>query len=172
MTTRAQLRKAALGHLEVGERTHLGKLAFFVMGKKFVTVTKDGVVQLWLPGDRVVEALTRHPQGERFGPPNTTIGFAIALKDINGMHLNNLVDAAWAHRAPPRFTAARQDGTGEHDLPAAIGAPATRALLLAGISTLDEADRRTDEELLALHGVGPRAVARLRQAVRSRAGTA
>jgi predicted flap endonuclease-1-like 5' DNA nuclease len=44
------------------------------------------------------------------------------------------------------------------DLPAAIGKPATRALLAAGITTLDDVAARSSTELLALHGVGPKAV--------------
>jgi predicted flap endonuclease-1-like 5' DNA nuclease len=44
------------------------------------------------------------------------------------------------------------------DLPATIGRPATRALRLAGLTTLDQVARRTKAELLALHGVGPKAV--------------
>lgn len=44
------------------------------------------------------------------------------------------------------------------DLPAAIGRPATRALLAAGITTLDDVAARSSTELLALHGVGPKAV--------------
>ncbi|WP_214105737.1 DNA-binding protein [Acrocarpospora catenulata] len=44
------------------------------------------------------------------------------------------------------------------DLPPAIGKPATRALLGAGLTTLAQVATRTEKELLALHGVGPRAV--------------
>lgn len=39
-----------------------------------------------------------------------------------------------------------------------IGAPATRALTSEGIDTLEAATTLTEREVLALHGVGPRAV--------------
>ncbi|MCA5891816.1 hypothetical protein LEP48_00435 [Isoptericola sp. NEAU-Y5] len=51
------------------------------------------------------------------------------------------------------------------DLPSAIGRPATRALESAGITTLAAVAQRSDAELLALHGVGPRAVRILREAL-------
>lgn len=44
------------------------------------------------------------------------------------------------------------------DLPADLGRPATRALAAAGIRTLDDVARHTEAELVALHGVGPRAI--------------
>lgn len=47
----------------------------------------------------------------------------------------------------------------------AIGAPATRAFGTAGISTLDEVTKWTEQDLLALHGVGPRAIRILRAAM-------
>lgn len=84
------------------------------------------------------------------------------------MHLNNLVHAAWRHRAPRRLVAGTERAPADHDLPRAIGRPATDALLLAGIHSLEEVAARTDEELLALHGVGPRAVALLREAIAAR----
>jgi predicted flap endonuclease-1-like 5' DNA nuclease len=49
------------------------------------------------------------------------------------------------------------------DLPAAIGKPATRALLGAGITTLDQVAEHAEGDLLALHGVGPKAVRLLRE---------
>lgn len=39
-----------------------------------------------------------------------------------------------------------------------IGAPATRALAAAGVTTLEAVARLSEAQLLALHGVGPRAV--------------
>lgn len=50
------------------------------------------------------------------------------------------------------------------DLPR-IGAPATRALAAIGITRLDQVAGRSEAELLALHGVGPRAIRILREAL-------
>ena len=51
------------------------------------------------------------------------------------------------------------------DLPAAISRPATRGLAGAGSTTLAAVAQRSDAELLALHGVGPKAVRILREAL-------
>lgn len=53
------------------------------------------------------------------------------------------------------------------DLPK-IGAPATRALASNGITRLDEVAEHSKAELLALHGVGPRAVRILEAALAAR----
>lgn len=50
------------------------------------------------------------------------------------------------------------------DLPK-IGRPANRALLAIGVTMLDEIAAMGEAELLALHGVGPRAVRILREAL-------
>jgi hypothetical protein len=47
----------------------------------------------------------------------------------------------------------------------AIGAPATRALESAGITTLELVAGRPANRLLAMHGVGPRAVRILQDAL-------
>jgi hypothetical protein len=57
--------------------------------------------------------------------------------------------------------------TGDDTLPA-IGRPATRALAEAGVTRLGEVSRHTERELLALHGVGPKAVRILREALAER----
>ena len=54
----------------------------------------------------------------------------------------------------------------ETSLPEKIGKPAMRALLGAGITTLQQATRISDEDLLKLHGVGPKAVRILRESAR------
>ncbi|WP_301331703.1 hypothetical protein [Rhodococcus sp. OK519] len=51
-----------------------------------------------------------------------------------------------------------RDSARSGDLPAGIGRPATRALEQAGITTLDAAAGHSAKELLALHGVGPKAI--------------
>lgn len=46
-----------------------------------------------------------------------------------------------------------------------MGKPALRALTAAGITRLSHVAARSDDELLALHGVGPKAVRLLRAAL-------
>lgn len=53
-----------------------------------------------------------------------------------------------------------------NDLPEIIGKPALRALSAAGIKTLKQVSRLSNKELLALHGVGPKAIDILRRAVK------
>ncbi|MQA16856.1 MAG: hypothetical protein GEV09_22800 [Pseudonocardiaceae bacterium] len=163
MTTLSQLRKAALALPEAEEGTHFGMVAFSVRGKGFASVTKDGQVQLHLPHDDAEAAVSAHPTGERLARMGTPIGFRVPLVDINGKDLNALVRAAWAGRAPKRLAAALAATDAgamqpDCDLPAAIGKAATRALLGAGLITLERVATRTQAELLALHGVGPKAV--------------
>ena len=66
-------------------------------------------------------------------------------------------------------TAARDRSTPPHELPA-IGAPARRALSGAGLTTWDAVEAAPDADLLALHGLGPRAVRLLREHRRSDPG--
>jgi len=53
----------------------------------------------------------------------------------------------------------------DHELPK-IGAPATRALNAHGITTLEQAAAPGEKALLAMHGVGPKAIRILREALR------
>ncbi|HEX5919192.1 MAG TPA: hypothetical protein VFY76_15130 [Nocardioides sp.] len=62
----------------------------------------------------------------------------------------------------PRERAPRESGA---PLPRNIGAPATRALREVGVTTLEQVATHTAEELAAIHGVGPVAVTRLREAM-------
>ena len=54
---------------------------------------------------------------------------------------------------------------GQAPLPRNIGRPATDALTLAGYDRLERLDGASARELLRLHGVGPAAIARLREAL-------
>jgi hypothetical protein len=46
-----------------------------------------------------------------------------------------------------------------------IGAPASRALVNAGMTGLDELGPWTERDVLALHGMGPKAMGILKQAM-------
>ncbi|MEZ5295298.1 MAG: hypothetical protein R2697_03190 [Ilumatobacteraceae bacterium] len=56
------------------------------------------------------------------------------------------------------------------DLPE-IGAPATRALAAIGVTRLEQVAERREAELLALHGLGPRALRILNEALAARGQT-
>ena len=78
-----------------------------------------------------------------------------------GYRLSPRGEAVRDHGGPPRVRAPRPEGT---PLPRSIGAPATRALRAEGIETLEQLAGWTEERLAALHGVGPVALARLKEA--------
>jgi hypothetical protein len=52
-----------------------------------------------------------------------------------------------------------------NDIPATIGAPAHRALATAGYTHLAQLIAVSEAELLRLHGVGPKAIRLLREAL-------
>jgi predicted flap endonuclease-1-like 5' DNA nuclease len=51
------------------------------------------------------------------------------------------------------------------DLPNEIGKTAARELYLTGITSLEQVARHSREELLAIHGVGPKAIRILGEAL-------
>lgn len=53
----------------------------------------------------------------------------------------------------------------ESDYPVKLSQPARRALSHAGYNRLEDLTRITEKELLALHGMGPKALDQLRQAL-------
>jgi len=173
MTTKAQLRKAALGLPETEAVNVAGLPVYQVAGKPFASLTTDGQVILHLDPETVRNALTRCTITEVQAPIDGTSSVAVPLSDINGMELNNLIYRSWLNRAPADLAAAAQAAIrgeapeGPDALPRTIGKPAIRALLLAGISTLSQASEHTEAELLDLHGVGPRAIRILRAALQA-----
>lgn len=55
--------------------------------------------------------------------------------------------------------------TTEGEIPKTLSAPARRALAGAGYTTLAQLSRATERELLQLHGMGPKAIRQLRDAL-------
>jgi hypothetical protein len=61
---------------------------------------------------------------------------------------------------------ARHDHHHDDDrLPATMAAPARRALTAAGVTRLEDLTYLREDQLLALHGMGPKAMAQLRAAL-------
>jgi hypothetical protein len=56
----------------------------------------------------------------------------------------------------------------ESDLPAGLAAPARRALAAAGYVRLEQLSRVGEAEIMKLHGMGPKALEQLRQALAAR----
>ncbi|WUI02574.1 hypothetical protein OHR68_12460 [Spirillospora sp. NBC_00431] len=171
MTSLAQLRKAALSYPETTEQIlDSGIRAFTVHEKRFASMGKDGLVELRLPAPDADEILAAHPTARPLNHGAKPIGAQVPIGDINGQQLNHWVRLAWLSQAPKPLAARVAAGDtatpGEvGDLPKAIGGPATRALTGAGITTLAQVADLTDAELLAMHGVGPKAVRILREAL-------
>lgn len=171
MTTRAQLRKAALSLPETAERAMpSGEVAFTVRDERFAAADENERVHLHLPAAEAAEVLAAHPTAERLTRGATPVGVRIPIAHIDGQQLNHWVRRAWFACAPARLAAqvAAADAADPGrvgDLPRAIGRPATRALAGAGITTLAQVAELSEAELLAVHGVGPKAVRILREAV-------
>lgn len=150
-----------------------GPITFSVRSKEFVSLTDDEDVQLHLLEEDTEDALEDHRSAERLERRGKPIGVRVPLADLNGQALNYLVRRAWYARAPKRLAdsmaAADSAEPGEvGDLPRSIGRPATRALAGAGITSLAEVAKRSEKEISALHGVGPKAVRILAEALAER----
>ncbi|MCU0509625.1 MAG: DNA-binding protein [Anaerolineae bacterium] len=59
----------------------------------------------------------------------------------------------------------------KREWPKGMGAPAQRALEAVGVMNLDDVTRFSEKELLALHGVGPKAVGIINAALREQGKT-
>lgn len=157
------MRKSAKTFQEVEETEVEGTLTYTVRGTEFASITKKGVVHLLLPEADVEQVVAEYPRAERLTEGGKTVGCTVPVADVNGQRLWMLVMAAWRHHAPTPL-AERLNAILENpqlpgsDLPTSIGTPAMRALAIAGVTTLDDVASRTEAELQALHGMGPKAV--------------
>lgn len=171
MTTKAQLHSAATSLQETAERARGSSVSYTVAGTVFVTLDEDRV-RLWLSPADVETLQGEQPTAEAHHRGGVAQGASIALADLDGQQLNRWVRRSWHHRAPARLVAAAEAAEraepGHGGLPRSIGRPATRALVEAGIESLDDVARLPEAELAAMHGVGPKAVAILREAVAAR----
>jgi len=65
------------------------------------------------------------------------------------------------------MTSTRDDAR-ESDFPAKLASPARRALAGAGFTRLEQLSRVSEADLQRLHGMGPRAIGQLREALAAR----
>jgi hypothetical protein len=161
VTSRAQLRRAAL---DLAETLAREDGSFAVAGRRFAALDGGAVVLCLAAGDL---AEFRAAFAEAVV---ADAGVRLDLARIDGQRLNHWVRRAWLAQAPPGLVAraAAADAAvagGVGDLPKGIGGPASRALANAGITTLAQVAGMSDAALLAMHGVGPKAVRVLRAAL-------
>lgn len=85
------------------------------------------------------------------------------LTGLSGIfHIDN---ADGNHRYTFEYSLPALAGESAGDLPAGLAAPAQRALAAAGLQRLDQLAQISEAELKKLHGIGPKAVEQLRQAL-------
>jgi hypothetical protein len=167
MVTVARVRKGALELPEVEERTHFGAVAFYVGDKSVASLTKhQDQVRFSLPAHQAAAVVAEHPEAEPITRQGTTIGVELPVATLDVRVLDRLLRQAWEARAPQRLVAAAAASqSAEASKLPAVGRPATRALTLQGITTLAQVAEHTEAELLDLHGVGPKAIRILREAL-------
>ncbi|GAA1726424.1 hypothetical protein [Aeromicrobium alkaliterrae] len=162
--------RTAVKRLDEVESLTVGGESYAVDGAVFLAIAaaRDAVL-LHLPVDDAAKVVADMPGATQLdgGADEPTV--TVPLDAMNGMQANAVIGRAWAHRAPVRLTqvgaaASAVDG----DLPRSIGRPATSALHGAGIATLADLAGRTQDEVAALHGVGPKAVRILTEALAAR----
>jgi large subunit ribosomal protein L21 len=68
-------------------------------------------------------------------------------------------------KAAPKKAPAKKAESADGGLPEGLGAPATKALEEEGLTTLEQVAGKTEAELLELHGVGPKAVETIKEAL-------
>jgi hypothetical protein len=61
-----------------------------------------------------------------------------------------------------------EDGRDDDPVPTTLAAPARGALVAAGVRRLEDLTYLREDQLLALHGMGPKALAQLRAALGER----
>ena len=165
MTTIAHVRTAVRRLAEV-TRVEGGAETWAVDSREFLTVTADrGSVELRLPADDAEQVLLDIPGSRLLRRGSRTTGVVIPIVAMNGMQANAVIGRSWASRAPDRLTRTPAEAGADSDLPRSLGRPATAALHSAGITTLTEVSSRAPAEIAALHGVGPRAVRLLEEAL-------
>lgn len=161
------LRRYALALPEVEEGTHFGLPSFSVRGKGFANLQKGDTHTLLSLSEPEAEVLAAEdPQTYEAVSRNggrIFVGVRIDLAKVTADRLQMLLAHAWRHRAPKRLAAAHPQIGDE--LPPRLGAPAERALAAAGYASLGQLTSATEREIAALHGVGPSALRRLRDAL-------
>lgn len=161
-----QVRRHAMALPEAEEGTHFRLPSFKVAGKGFVGTQNGDTHAIASVGRDEAEALADEAPDVfevvwRTG--GIFVGVRIELAAVSDDRLAEVIGHAWRHRAPRRLVAAHPEAG--DPLPSGLGRPATRALDDAGHTSLHDLTTVSEHEVASLHGVGPAAMRRLRDAL-------
>ncbi len=69
---------------------------------------------------------------------------------------------------PAKQSTGKPPAASEEDLPQGLAQPARRALLQAGCTRLEQVARLSEAEVRRLHGIGPKSIRQLQEALAAR----
>lgn len=180
VTTDDDVRQLATALPAVTEKPAYGTPAFYVSQKIFARIhDQPGVLVSWRASMEAREELLHSDPGKFF----TTDHYAghpsvlVRLDRVDREELNELLVEAWAARAPRRLLTAHEPElfpgrpgrtSGASDFPRTMGTVAPRELEAHGITHIGQLPSWTERELLAIHGVGPKAIHILREELDAR----
>jgi hypothetical protein len=110
------LRDIALALPETTVGTHFRLASYQVSGKNFITIHKDGRLNMSIDPARVADIVAENPavfaELRRFDKP---IGITVDLAKVRRKRLAELVELAWRSQAPKNLVAAKDTKAGAGD---------------------------------------------------------
>jgi hypothetical protein len=107
------LRDIALVLPKTTEGTHFHLPSYQVSGKNFITIHKDGHLNMSIDPARVADIVAEDPAAfaalRRFDKP---IGITVDLAKVHKQRLAELVTLAWRNKAPKKLVAAKDAEAG------------------------------------------------------------
>jgi hypothetical protein len=175
-----RVRALCLALPETSERLSHGEPTFFVHKKVFVMFADnhhdDGHIAVWLPMPPGAQAALIAKAPKTYFKPPYVGGrgwVGVELVNISDDDLSFHIQVAWELTAPKRLlTSGARDkampakSQTQTDLPK-LAAPAQRALIAAGVTSLAQLAWFSEVKVKAWHGIGPNALAVLRRALRA-----
>lgn len=163
-------KKMALDFDESEEQPHFEKASFRVNKKIFATLdikTQKVVVKLSEVEQSVFSAYDQsiiYPVKGIWGKQGWT---EVELKKVRKNVLNDVLKTSYQNVAKKK-SLNKLNNKPKEGIFSQLSAPAQRALDNAGIKTIVQLSKKTEEELLSLHGMGPGSIPKLRDILKTK----